>query len=47
MENIVLQPKVSWRFLNNIRQAVKKIEWNRKSKIQQNTDKIENSTKYR
>ena len=32
---------------NSIRQAVKKMEWNWKSKMQQNTDKIKNVTKYR
>ena len=46
MENIVLQPKVSWSFYN-IRPAVNRMEWNWKWKMRQNTDKIENSTKYR
>ena len=32
---------------NNIHQAVKKMEYNRKSKMRQNTDKIENLTKCR
>ena len=32
---------------NNIHQAVKEMEWNWKSKMRQNTDKIEKATKGR